>query len=96
MKTKRIHAIIHGRVQGVFFRDYTQRQAQTLNLTGWVKNLPDRTVEAVFEGEPSKVDAMLNWLHTGSPSSKVNQVYSREEEATETYESFVIRYDQGT
>ncbi len=89
---KRIHAIVHGRVQGVFFRDYTQRQARNLGLGGWVRNLPDRTVETVFEGEADKVAAMLAWLHEGSPYSRVSAVGAVEEELVGESAEFVVRY----
>jgi len=57
----RVHVIISGRVQGVFFRMETQRAARRLGVVGWVRNLPDGTVEAVLEGSRSQVDAMLDW-----------------------------------
>ena len=52
---KRLHLIIHGKVQGVLFRDNTRKEAQSLGLTGWVKNNPDGTVEAMIEGEEDKL-----------------------------------------
>ncbi len=58
---KRVHAWISGTVQGVFYRDSTRREAQRLGLGGWVKNLPDGRVEAVFEGDPDAVDALVDW-----------------------------------
>jgi len=91
MSSKRIHAIVHGRVQGVFFRDYTMKQAEMLGLDGWVRNLPDRTVEAVIEGEAERVDAMSDWLHSGSPMATVTSVdITDEEPCGET--GFTIRY----
>lgn len=92
MKRSRIHAIVHGRVQGVFFRDYTQQKAVELGLSGWVRNLPDRTVETEFEGEPDKVRQMLAWLTVGSPMSDVSSVDSREEEPAGKSGDFSIRY----
>ncbi|HER63049.1 MAG TPA: acylphosphatase [Desulfobacteraceae bacterium] len=92
MSDKRVHAIVHGRVQGVFFRDYTQRKARELGLKGWVRNLPDRTVEAVFEGEADRVAAMIEWLHRGSPQSDVTEVDIQEEEPRDEPEGFDIRY----
>jgi acylphosphatase len=89
---RRVHAIVHGRVQGVYFRDYTRRQALVLGLGGWVRNLPDRTVETVFEGDPEKVKDMLAWLHMGSPLSQVKGVDSRDEEPLGTVGDFSIRY----
>jgi len=91
MKSKRYHAIVHGRVQGVFFRDYTKQQAEQLDLNGWVRNLADRTVEVVFEGESDKVAAMMKWLKTGSPLSAVTSVELTEEEPRGEI-GFLIRY----
>ena len=92
MARKRVHAIVHGRVQGVFFRDYTQRQAEILGLVGWVRNLPDGTVETVFEGEADEVAAMCRWLETGSPMSQVTRVDCREEPAGGGERGFTVRF----
>jgi acylphosphatase len=93
MSSRRIHAIVHGRVQGVFFRDSTRQKAQQLGLDGWVRNRPDGTVEAVAEGTPDKVEEMLAWLHRGSSASHVEKVDSREEEPEGiTGTGFQIRY----
>jgi acylphosphatase len=66
--------LISGRVQGVGYRVNTQRQARQLGLTGWVQNLADGRVEAVFEGTPEQVDAMVKWCHLGPLSAKVTEV----------------------
>lgn len=79
MSLRRVHVIVRGRVQGVYFREFTRRQAESLGLCGWVRNLPDRTVEAVLEGEDGSVEAMLTWLHHGSPMSAVSAVEAVEE-----------------
>jgi acylphosphatase len=92
MSDKRVHAIVHGRVQGVFFREYTRRKAQQLGLDGWVRNLPDRTVETVFQGAPDKVAEMEQWLYSGSPQSEVTQVDTHEEEPGDGPPGFTIRY----
>jgi acylphosphatase len=92
MNLRRVHAIVHGQVQGVFFRDYTRSRALELGLHGWVRNLPDRTVEAVFEGEAEQVEAMLVWLRIGSPMSLVTGIDSSDEEPLETGGDFSIRY----
>lgn len=92
MINKRVHAIVHGRVQGVFFREHTRRQAEFLSLNGWVKNLPDRTVEALFEGSADKVAAMVQWLSTGSPQSNVTEVDIQEEDPCNEPLGFTIRY----
>lgn len=70
----RVQVRVEGRVQGVFFRDFTRREATRLGLTGWVRNLPDGAVEALFEGGEEAVAAMLTWLQTGSPRSRVDLV----------------------
>ena len=92
MSCKRVHAIVHGRVQGVFFREYTRRKAEELGLNGWVRNLPDRTVETVFTGEADQVAAMMQWLSSGSPQSDVTEVEIQEEEPLDKSLGFIIRY----
>ena len=74
MVTKRLHVFIEGRVQGVWFRDSTRAQARSLGLGGWVRNLPDGRVEAVFEGPKDKLAQILAWCHQGSPHSRVERV----------------------
>ena len=74
MDLKRVHCIISGLVQGVYFRDYTRQEAVRLHLKGWVKNRSDGTVEAVFEGRGDAVDTMVQWLQHGSPAAKVGHV----------------------
>jgi acylphosphatase len=88
---KTIHVIVEGRVQGVFFRDYTHRQACQLNLSGWVRNKGDGTVEAILSGADSDVKSMLEWLWQGSPRSRVDNIHTREV-AEEHYTTFEIRY----
>ena len=92
MSRRRVHAIVHGRVQGVFFRQYTSLKAQELGLDGWVRNMPDQTVETVFEGEDGAVSRMIEWLYTGSPHSQVTQVDCLEEEAGIDSGGFSIQY----
>lgn len=69
-----IRAIIHGRVQGVFFRTYTRDQAHQLNLVGWVRNNHDGTVECVVQGSVKAIDEFIEFLHHGSPSANVKDV----------------------
>lgn len=71
------HVYISGRVQGVFYRAYTQQQAQKLGLTGWVRNLPDGRVEAVMEGKKDQVEKMIRWCWQGSPGARVERVKTR-------------------
>jgi len=68
----RAHIFVSGRVQGVFFRAETQERAQQLGLTGWVKNLADGRVEAVFEGDRARVEEMLEWAKKGPSGAIVN------------------------
>ncbi|MFZ0242491.1 MAG: acylphosphatase [Desulfobacterales bacterium] len=70
----RAHIVISGIVQGVFFRVETQQAAQRLDVSGWVRNKRDGTVEAVIEGERQKVEAMLDWCRKGPPRAVVDNV----------------------
>ncbi|MDI6776328.1 MAG: acylphosphatase [Syntrophales bacterium] len=89
---KRIHVFISGRVQGVFFRANTQKAALSFNLAGWVRNLPDGRVEAVFEGNDGDVDAMLEWCKKGPPFARVMDVKVIEEPFSGEFRQFSIRY----
>ena len=74
-KPAALHAIVHGRVQGVGFRDWTRRRARALGCTGWVRNLGDgRSVEVLAEGPSAAVEALLRLLRTGPPGSHVARV----------------------
>jgi acylphosphatase len=79
-----------GRVQGVFFRDSTRRRAEQLGVGGWVANRPDGAVEAVFEGDPESVGAMVEFCRTGPGDAEVDQLEVSELE-TEGLTSFRIR-----
>ncbi|MFH0888850.1 MAG: acylphosphatase [Planctomycetota bacterium] len=87
----RAHIWISGRVQGVFFRAYTQEKAQTLNLNGWVKNLHTGQVEAVFEGEKDIVEEMIQWCHHGPPSAAVTKVDIQWDKPANDLEGFDIK-----
>jgi acylphosphatase len=89
---KSIHVIIEGRVQGVCFRDYTQRQAHQLNLCGWVRNKSDGSVEAILRGADSDLAAMLEWLKQGSPMSRVDDIHTREVISEDHSTTFEVRY----
>jgi acylphosphatase len=67
-------AVVHGRVQGVFFRDTVRRAAQQRGVSGWAANRPDGTVEVWLEGEQDAVDSMLRVLHDGPPHAEVERV----------------------
>jgi acylphosphatase len=86
----RRRAIVHGRVQGVFFRDTMSRMAQSRGVAGWVTNRPDGAVEAVFEGEPQDVESILSFTREGPPGAAVERVEAIEEEP-EGLSGFAIR-----
>lgn len=86
----RARAIVHGRVQGVFFRDTTRREAVDRGVAGWVRNRPDGTVEAVFEGDRDAVEAMIEFCRQGPPSAEVGRVEVSEEES-EGVAAFEVR-----
>ena len=66
--------MIRGRVQGVFFRAATEARARSLELAGWVRNAPDGSVEAVFEGPRERVESMLDWCGRGPAGARVDEV----------------------
>lgn len=70
----RAELTIHGRVQGVFYRQSTREKACSLGLTGWVKNCPDGSVAAVFEGEKTAVDAVIEWCRRGPVAARVSEI----------------------
>jgi len=91
MGERRVHVLVTGDVQGVFFRDAAKKQAETFNVTGWIKNLSDGRVEAVFEGTDYAVDRMISWCHEGSGKAKVRYVEVREEEPKHHARGFEVR-----
>jgi acylphosphatase len=86
----RRRVVIHGRVQGVFFRDTTRRMAEARAVSGWVTNRPDGAVEAVFEGDADSVEAMLAFCRQGPRGATVERVDVTEEEP-EGVKGFSIR-----
>jgi acylphosphatase len=76
----RRRAIVHGRVQGVFFRDTTRRRAVSRGVAGWVRNLPDGTVEAVFEGDSEAVEALVAFCREGPRGALVERLEVSEQE----------------
>lgn len=67
VESARVRVIVSGRVQGVFFRESTRRKAVELGLCGWVRNLPDQSVEWVAEGDHSGLQALIQWCRAGGP-----------------------------
>jgi acylphosphatase len=92
MTKVRAHVWIEGRVQGVCFRMDTRRAALERNLTGWVRNLYDGRVEAVFEGEEGDVRSAIKWCEVGPPLAHVTKVAMAWEPHTGEFEGFQIAY----
>ncbi len=92
MESLRASVIVHGLVQGVFFRASARDEAVRLGVGGWVRNLPDGTVAAVFEGEKKKVEAVVAWCHKGPPGARVSSVDVSWEPPTGEFRRFDIRY----
>jgi acylphosphatase len=86
-----LHVFVSGRVQGVAFRHYALKTANSLNLGGWVRNLKDGRVEAVFEGEDAAVEAMLAWCRRGPTSARVAHVDVLEESCSGQEVAFRIK-----
>jgi acylphosphatase len=89
-ETVRRRVVVHGRVQGVFFRDSTSSRAAELGVTGWVSNRSDGAVEAVFEGSPDAVAAMVDWARQGPRRADVDRV-EESEESPEGTSGFEVR-----
>lgn len=87
----RAHVFVKGKVQGVLFRYTTRDEANIRGVKGWVRNMSDGRVEAVFEGEEGKVDEMVEYCHYGPPAAKVSSVNVIKEEYTGDYTGFSIR-----
>jgi len=92
MDNIRAHLIIEGRVQGVWFRDSTRNEATRLNLTGWVKNRFDGSVEVVAEGSQEKAKKLIEWCHHGPPGARVTMVHEIKEDCTGEFDSFRITF----
>jgi acylphosphatase len=92
MSKVRAHLVVSGRVQGVFFRAETRDRAAALGLTGWVKNRPDQSVEAVAEGSREKIEKLIDWCRQGPPRAEVSNVIVTWEEYTGEFDGFKITY----
>ena len=89
----RAHVYVSGRVQGVFFRTEAQDEATRLCVTGWVRNLPDGRVEAVFEGERDRVERLVEFCKRGPPGARIARAEVIMESYTGEFRSFRIRHD---
>jgi acylphosphatase len=85
------HIIIHGLVQGVYFRAYTQKKAIELNIKGWVRNRREGCVEIIAQGDEENLREFIDWCHIGSPHSQVQEVNVRWSECKEAFNNFEVK-----
>lgn len=88
----RAHVFVSGKVQGVYFRQNTMETAKKNGVTGWVRNLPDGRVEAVFEGNKASVDKVVDWCKIGPPKAQVENVDTKFESYAGKFSEFTISY----
>jgi acylphosphatase len=88
----RLQALVHGRVQGVSFRYYTQHRATELGLTGYVRNLWDGTVQVIAEGQQPELETLLAFLRVGPRAALVTQVDARWTASTSDFDRFEVRF----
>lgn len=92
MSKKQVILKIHGRVQGVFFRDSIRNKARKLDLTGWVSNESNGTVKVVAEGEEGKLEELIKWCYNGPVIARVEKINIKWQEAAGQFEGFEIKY----
>ena len=89
---KRVHLKVYGRVQMVMYRDSTRRKANKLGLVGWVKNLENKSVEIIAEGEKENLEKLIDWCYNGSILARVDKIDIDWQEATGQFNKFKIKY----
>ncbi|MFO8078148.1 MAG: acylphosphatase [Thermoplasmatota archaeon] len=89
---KTVQVVISGKVQGVWFRANTKKQAEQKNVSGWVRNTSDGKVEAMFQGDERAVDDLISWCHQGSSMSNVSDVTAKVMDVDEEFQGFNIKY----
>lgn len=92
MAKARAHLVISGRVQGVFYRAFTEETARKLGLKGWVRNTAGGDVEAVFEGEKKDIERAIVQLRNGPPAARVMNIDVRWQTHTGEFDTFSVRY----
>jgi acylphosphatase len=88
----RAHVLVSGRVQGIFFRSETSYEAKKRGVKGWIRNLEDGRVEAIFEGEEKRVKELIEFCRHGPPGAKVTNVDATWENYKSEFRNFEIRY----
>ena len=92
MKQQRVHILISGKVQGVFFRQALKVVAKKNNVTGWVRNLTDKRVEAILEGDGKSVNSVIEWAKIGPANSHVDDIEINNEEFKNEFSTFEVLY----
>ncbi len=92
MLRRRVRLVIEGVVQGVFYRASTREQAARRGVTGWVRNLPDGSVECLAEGEDGALQALVAWCRQGPPGARVERVAETWSDATGEFDNFRVSY----
>ena len=89
----RAHIFASGKVQGVWYRESARKKTEKMSITGWIKNLSDGRVEAIFEGSKGNVEKMVNWARKGPIWAKIEALDVVWEDCLGEFEGFEIRYD---
>ena len=92
MENQRVHIFISGKVQGVFFRQALKVIAKKNNVSGWVRNLPDKRVEALLEGDNTSVNSVIKWTRVGPANSRVDDIQVSNEEFQNEFSTFEVLY----
>ena len=92
MKQQRVHLLVSGKVQGVFFRQALKVVAKKNNVSGWVRNLKDRRVEAVLEGDNEYINSVIEWTRIGPANSRVDEIEVSNEEFKNEFLMFDVLY----
>jgi len=91
-RKSRAHVLVSGKVQGVYFRQNTKQVATRHKVVGWVRNMSDERVEAIFEGDETTVNKVIEWCHIGPPKASVQDVNVKFEKYTGEFADFNINY----
>ena len=92
MKQQRVHLLVSGKVQGVFFRQALKVVAKKNNVLGWVRNLKDGCVEAILEGDNNSINSVIEWTRIGPANSRVDDIEVSKEEFKNEFSTFDVLY----
>ena len=92
MEKQRTHVLVSGKVQGVFFRQALKVIAKKNNVSGWVRNLPDKRVEALLEGDSTSVNSVIKWIRVCPANSRVEDIQVSNEEFRNEFSTFEVLY----